>query len=238
VRCESFETRLNELIDEHAQPAADAALASHASQCAACEKLLRDYASLLSGVAAMPCPEVPAGLSLRVVADWRAAPRRAVQRRRTFVMMAMAAALLVAAIPTIAWLLRTPAGETQQGSQLAVVEETPATESSAAENSATDLALVDQAREAYEPLINATNESLASVWSALPSTFATDTAPSDAATPDDVVFDNAVLDDAVLDQELADSLRPVAVSASRSVAALLRVLPGTARALDERGISQ
>lgn len=220
MRCEEFETRLNDLIDERAQPAADAILCEHASRCPACAKLLREYAMLLAGVTALPCPEVPPGLGLRVVADWRAAPRRAPLRRRT---MAMAAALLVAAIPTVAWLLRAPSDQAEVGAQLAAIEHRDAATAGEAH-----LPLVDQARQTYQPLINATNESLAGVWSSLPGAGAVGEAAPDATA----------LDDTILDEDLTGSLAPVAVSATRSVAALLRVLPGSARALDERGISQ
>jgi hypothetical protein len=222
VRCEEFETRLNDLIDERVEPSADATLAAHAAECAACATLLREYAALLNGVTMLPRPAVPAGLSLRVVADWRAVPRREAFRPRVRVLLAMAAALLVAAIPAVSWLLRSPSPGASQGTQLAVADDTATPVISRDEN---DIALVDQARETYEPLISATNESLTSVLNALPD--------SGDATPN-----AANLDDAVLDRDVTSSLGPVAVSASRSVASLLRVLPGSARAIDDRGISQ
>ncbi len=118
MRCEEFEIRLDELIDSRTRPSADAALVAHASQCANCERLLRDYESLLDGVVNMPMPSVPAGLPLRVVADWRSVPRKHVPRRRAIAALALAATLLVAAIPTIAWLMRAPNLQNQTATRI------------------------------------------------------------------------------------------------------------------------
>ena len=121
MRCEEFEIRLDELIDSRTRPSADTALVAHASQCASCERLLRDYESLLDGVAHMPMPSVPAGLPLRVVADWRAVPRTRAPRRRAFAALALAATLLVAAIPAIAWLMRAPSLQNDNAPPLAAI---------------------------------------------------------------------------------------------------------------------
>ncbi len=185
----------------------------------------------------MPLPSVPAGLPLRVVADWRAVPRTGALRRKALAALALAATLLVAAIPAFAWLMRSPTLQKDNAAPAVVIagsatdRGTPAADGHREPVDETRVALVDQVRETYEPLVAATNESLAGVWNALPGANGSDHTASPRAD------ESATLDDAVLDEDLAASIRPVATSATRSVAALLRVLPGSSRALDERGIA-
>jgi hypothetical protein len=244
VRCEEFEARLNQIIDERGEPGADAALAAHASVCQACEQLKRDVESMLASmpVVATRVGPAPAGLPLRVVADWQASRRDDRTRRRSRVMLAMAASLLVALIPAAIWFALAPRAETARPELIADEMQratTSASETAIASHDGVDAAasdiaptdaqpaLVDQARETYEPLLAATSEQWASVWG----TAGDDKIPTEAAPA------QRADDEADAGFELA-GIRPVAESASRSVAALLRVLPGSARALGEQGIPQ
>jgi hypothetical protein len=154
-------------------------------------------------------------------------------------MLAMAASLLVALIPAGIWFAQTPRANTAQPELIASdmhkatasAPETAIASHDGADAAASDIAtsdaqpaLVDQARETYEPLLAATSEQWASVWG------------TDSASAQDGAAQH-VDDEAEPGFELA-GIRPVAESASRSVAALLRVLPGSARALGEQGIPQ
>jgi len=58
MRCAEFESRLNDLLDERAEPAADAVLAEHAQRCPRCAELATSHELLLEGTRLMPKVEL------------------------------------------------------------------------------------------------------------------------------------------------------------------------------------
>jgi len=102
VRCEEFEQHLNDLLDERRRADGDAELSAHASTCAACERSLRDYEALLEGVALLEAPEPSAELAARVLAR-HAATARSPRRRLALAGLALAATVVVAALPAVGW---------------------------------------------------------------------------------------------------------------------------------------
>jgi len=78
MRCDEFETLLNELLDERASPRDNRKLLHHAQDCVACMELLQGHETLLAGVRTMPTvrlrqAEREVGLSLaeRVALEFR-----------------------------------------------------------------------------------------------------------------------------------------------------------------------
>jgi len=242
VRCEDFENRLNDAIDERRPPEEDAELLAHAAACSGCERLLRDYESVLKCLVPLRATEPSAGFTLRVISAYEpvmaAAPRTAPARGRAAAFLALAAALLLSALPAWYWWRGAPSA-TQPASDSATVGDAVAAadnfmaesappEQLAESDRAPRPALVDQVSEAYEPYLVATTETLATALGANPPEGEETIAATEASTTAPIVWDG----------EFAAEIRPVAVSATRSVAALLRVLPGTTRPLDGQGITQ
>jgi hypothetical protein len=231
VHCEEFERRLNALLDERRHVGGDAELSAHACGCPACDRLLRHYEAMLDGIALLDVPQPPAELTARVLARHRtkSEPPR---RRRALVGMALAATLVIAALPAVAWL----------GSPTGAPIELPAQDSLAAgsrdrqprapaQSSATQSALIDQVSETYQPLLAATGDSLISVLDVLPVASSQSEPGSDKATSGPVRSE-------AWERDVVAGLQPVVASASRSVAALFRILPGSNDAFADRGMHQ
>lgn len=91
MRCEEFESRLNDLLDARralfvdaglADPVlADAGLAEHAAVCSACASIARGYETLSEGVSAWERVDLSADLTGRVVRQWERARAEAAQSR-------------------------------------------------------------------------------------------------------------------------------------------------------------
>lgn len=78
MRCEEFESRLNDLLDQRRALFADGAiadsvLAEHAAGCSACASIARGYETLSEGVSAWERVEVSADLTSRVITQWELA---------------------------------------------------------------------------------------------------------------------------------------------------------------------
>jgi hypothetical protein len=58
MRCAEFEARLNDVLDERVEPAADAVLAEHAERCPRCAELAASHELLLEGARLMPKVEL------------------------------------------------------------------------------------------------------------------------------------------------------------------------------------
>lgn len=207
MRCDEFESRLQELLDQRRSPDRDERLAAHVACCEPCGALLAGCEALVEGVAAWDAPAPAGDLVARVIHDWRPVPK-ARPRRHVFAGLAIAATLLVAALPLVRWLRPAPAVEERIEAQVLAV----------ASDAAPRPALVDQARETYAPLLAETRESFlaAMVW--LPAAgLATDGAsppaePAQAAPTSETETE-------------AGPMAPVAQSTGKSLMALLRVLP-------------
>lgn len=82
MRCDEFEVRLHDLLDERQSPSADGALQQHARRCAACRDMLAVQRLLLDVVATTRFA-APANLSQRVAAALTVAPAAAPASRPT-----------------------------------------------------------------------------------------------------------------------------------------------------------
>ena len=68
MQCRKFEQRLNEVLDERGDPAADSRLLAHAEICAPCRTLLAGQRQLLWGLRRWPAPKPTPGFARRVLA--------------------------------------------------------------------------------------------------------------------------------------------------------------------------
>jgi hypothetical protein len=229
VHCEEFERRLNELLDEHRQLDGDAELSAHASNCGACERLLRDYEALREAVASLKAPAPPADLVARVLAE-REAGSGAARWRPVLAALALAATVVVAAPLGLRWLNSRsdiPADPAAQHGPADVAAVGPAGERS----SGPTPALIDQAGQTYEPLLAATAEGLASMLDALPVGSRRSAAGSYEPAEQVAAAEPG-------DNDFAAGFRPLTASAGRSVAALFRIFPASSNASAERGVNQ
>jgi hypothetical protein len=226
---------LDDLVDARRSPAGDPEITAHACACAACERLLRDYESMLTGIAALRPLEHPAHLAERVIAENAWTFRRRFSRR-TVAALALAATVLLAALPAIEWLRSSAQPPVQPAAHMAAVA--AATDGNVATTAhEPQEALVDQVRETYQPLVDATSESLTSMLAALP---LGNTAPLGMVTPQDsatarVADESSTASRAPWQGEFASGMGPVAASASRSVVALLRVFPSGSHPVADHG---
>ena len=108
MNCHEFEHRLNAILDERGDPAADSRLLAHARQCAACGQMLAGQRLLLSGLRRLPIPPLRSDFSQRVVIKVGASPVRSVSASRIWLavgaVLASAAAVLLAV--SIVWYAR------------------------------------------------------------------------------------------------------------------------------------
>jgi hypothetical protein len=68
MQCREFEQRLNDVLDERGDPAADSWLLAHAHGCEPCRQMLAGQRLLLAGLRQSAAPPLPAGLARRAVA--------------------------------------------------------------------------------------------------------------------------------------------------------------------------
>lgn len=99
MNCVQFEDRLNDLLDERRDPAADSQLVEHARVCPACRAVQRSYDKLLAAVAALGCPTPSPGLVDRIQRSLEQAPQPAapgaVGAGRSLAWFALAASILL-----------------------------------------------------------------------------------------------------------------------------------------------
>ena len=102
MRCDEFEQRVHQLLDERQPVHADRSVAEHAGACPRCQSLLDAYQDLWDGLDLLDPPPLDAEFATRVVvAVPLARPPRQVPRWLPWAAMAIAASLLVLA--TAAW---------------------------------------------------------------------------------------------------------------------------------------
>ena len=68
MKCDAFEDRLNELLDERRHPESDAPLIEHVRRCAGCRETLAAHEALFDGLESRNLPSPEAALAERVVA--------------------------------------------------------------------------------------------------------------------------------------------------------------------------
>ena len=100
MNCVQFDSRLNLLLDQRRSPAADPALAAHASVCAKCDESLSDHVALITCVSQSRLPMPIAGFAGRVVAA--AGPHVVSERRTRKILLAACVALSSAAAMLLA----------------------------------------------------------------------------------------------------------------------------------------
>ncbi|MBI2827368.1 MAG: hypothetical protein HYX69_22060 [Planctomycetia bacterium] len=207
MRCDEFEIRLQQLLDERRGPDGDDRLAGHAACCEPCGALLSGCEALLEGVASWDTPVPTVDLVARVARQWRPAPKVRPRRRRVLVGLAMAATLLVAALPAMRWLRPGP-GVVQIADGAGAPAVAPAPRP----------ALVDEASATYAPLLAETRQSFlaAMVW--LPAAGLAADGGSGPAEPAQTAPSSEA-------ENESGPMAPVAESTGKSLMALLRVLP-------------
>lgn len=99
MRCDEFETRLNEVLDLRLPPESDAELAAHARECASCRTMLEGARCLLQHVASARSPEAPPDLAERTMEALHDKPARRGLLIVASVGLAVAASLLIVILP-------------------------------------------------------------------------------------------------------------------------------------------
>jgi hypothetical protein len=106
MQCQEFEHRLNEVLDERSDPAADARLVAHAESCSPCRTLLAGQRSLIAGLRRSAPPPLAPEFARRVVAESgfasTATPRPASTAIRSKALLAASTLLASAAAALLA----------------------------------------------------------------------------------------------------------------------------------------
>lgn len=96
MRCETFEWRLNEVLDQRRPLSSASDVEEHIRQCGSCRELARSYESVLSGLAQAAVPAESTGLTQRVLVEVSRPSTILFPRRRARLALAAAAALVAA----------------------------------------------------------------------------------------------------------------------------------------------
>jgi hypothetical protein len=120
VRCEEFESRLNQILDRRRNPRSDAELSLHAASCPECGDLLAGYQALFAGFKRRDCVALPDAMPARVRLQLGQNRGRAAWRQRAPLAL-IAASLVVAAILPGLWngVGRTPAASQEKSTPAA-----------------------------------------------------------------------------------------------------------------------
>jgi hypothetical protein len=221
MQCDEFEARLNELLDERLNPAADDQCAEHAQSCRSCRGRLHAYRAVLAGIACSPEAK-ETDLAARVVAEL-AGP--AVVRGGAFrasrllpLLPAATAALLLAA--SWHW-LRSGGTERTAAPTGRPVRETarPAgrewrTTGRIVETEPTITDLARQATRNYRSLAHDTRRSVSTALEIVPGVGAVEAGIDDPAPRSSSGWTSG----------LTEGLKPLARSTSGSLGALLRAV--------------
>jgi hypothetical protein len=114
MHCSTFQHRLDALLDDRRDPAADHLLCAHAASCRHCEQILTEHVVLLSAASRLDRPAVAQDFSRRVVAAAVPAMPRSTTKLRwqtgpaIVAVLASAAAMLIAV--SLVWLSRSNSG--------------------------------------------------------------------------------------------------------------------------------
>jgi hypothetical protein len=111
MRCEQFERRLQDVLDNRLNPEIDEPLRDHAGACPECRELLASYDGILTTVASGWVPRGPRRLTGQIIAEWQqtvdyeAQPLPQMRRVRPWQVLAgsfaCAAAILIALMPLL-----------------------------------------------------------------------------------------------------------------------------------------
>jgi hypothetical protein len=231
MRCDAFESRLNELLDRRMRPEYDARLSAHACECPRCAETLAIQQLVIAGITD-PCDDPAPDISRRVARRVWPAPtadrrgRRATAIRRGWIIAALAASVTVAAMPFMR-------GRNESVTQTAltttappvIVETSPAPEQPDTSSSAT--APFDESIDPFTGMARGLGQSVARSMAHVPGV-------SSAVGP------VALIEPAVLPDELAEhweTLRPLAAPVAAVVDALRKSLPRLSERPDARSSS-
>jgi hypothetical protein len=212
MRCDEFESRLNEALDARRDPGDDLLLSGHARHCRSCRDLAVAMELIGESLRWAECPEPDEGLTEKVLACVAATP--SLQSSRpwsvwTHVTLAAAVALLV--------MLVLPRRENQEASHPSLAAVAPQVELAQLEFLPAAQPVGQLARDAtarYATLARNTSESLSGVFSLW-----------QPATPEPQASNEAPPPREPLLAEMAAGLRPLADSTTGAVRFLLDVLP-------------
>src|SRR6186713_1047862 len=110
MHCSEFHTRLDVLLDEQQDPAADWQLATHAEDCVDCRKHLAAQRAVLAGLSLMNTPALSPSFARRVVV--RAAPavmartRESSKAHARTILAALASAAVMLVAVSMLWFSR------------------------------------------------------------------------------------------------------------------------------------
>jgi len=117
MHCSTFQHRLDSLLDDRRDPAADHLLSAHAANCDHCRQILAEHVALVAALSRLDKPQPGPGFSRRVVAVAAPAMPRATTKFRwqtgpaIVAVLASAAAMLIAV--SMVWMSRANSGASQ-----------------------------------------------------------------------------------------------------------------------------
>jgi hypothetical protein len=244
MQCCEFENRLNEILDERGRPELDMLLASHAHHCSSCQHMLARYELVCEAASNLPMPKLPADFARRVVEQHvqqslsGLARSRRGKRRFAASLLAVAALVLIAVLPMFANRrgMRLPSGNdslalAKAGPQ-ASASASPATaqlkpgdavpHSSGPPSSGAFDPASEQYAQQYADLAKTTGRSLSAAVLYLP------------GVGGSLAGGEPAFEQPVWISPVADGLRPVTDSMSDALHVLLRVIPSSATAKQDR----
>lgn len=101
MKCDGFETRLNEIFDARGAAGDDPHLAEHARACPACRETLRLYEALLDGLDARVSPDPSEDFAAATLNRLAERPRRPRKALAVAAALSVAAALLISVGPRL-----------------------------------------------------------------------------------------------------------------------------------------
>jgi len=228
MKCDEFESRLNELLDARASIERDEQLTAHLGVCEPCRQQLASVGVIVNEIASRPRPLPEADLTARVIAEFTA-PQvdRGTTRRSMAYAFAVAVALLVAAFPVWRmWNQDAPTGDAKVATVAASPESLVAeTDAQNADELTAEPPIGDLVREVgdrYSNLARETQANYAELALLLPGVRV-----SHRTTPPDA--DEADLPPAKASQgwvnDMAEGLKPVTDSTRGAFAFLIEALP-------------
>jgi hypothetical protein len=220
MHCETFETRLGELLDERRSLTSDEALLTHAESCERCGSVLDSYCALIGTVERQPALEIDDDLTLRIMAaatnrSWWNSTGMLSASNIVAACVAVAAALLIAVIPQYEPSSNIPVAEVPVRVESKIVA-TDTIPQSLALVPATAFTEIPQSTTLAAEL-GLDVEAIASYWP-----------PVDGESPD--ISPDPVTVMAAQGQRVVAEIQPFAATMTAAIAALRRTLPQTASA--------
>lgn len=225
MKCDEFQARLHDLLDQRLAPEDDASLQAHANVCDHCDRVLQTQERLFYGLAQFSAPTPSGEFAERLAASVVAAPRsrRSLARPLMILALGLAAAVAIVFLPRFS---TTPTNVAKQSPRTPleapanISNATASTNGSTADNGAaspdgTSREIVTGRNEASQPpsdsaLAASASNDVYRLWI------------TEMATR----MQSLSVDSTNPVEELASGFRPVANSISGAIGALRRTLPG------------